>query len=796
MPPPVLCRTRSRYPWVTPRRALLALCLLFAPSPVAFAASDGQARVEAEFGRICQRLKASNDYFGEAQLEAARTAYDQAQASAAAGDPQTLERLTAARNQLAYHLVRLDRAAELLALYESLPALGPADAMSAGIAHLTLAEDRNCLLVHGGGACVLPLIESAVHRDPTHARSAAQRFRQVLETHPDDVQARWLLQLAHTLAGGDPSEVEAPRRRDGQAAVARTRRPDAAGRTSHPWLDVAHRLGVRGEDLAGGAVVDDFDGDGRLDLITSTMDPCGPLRAWRNEGTGFVDVGDAWGLSPQLGGLNLVHADYDGDGALDLLVLRGGWMGDDGRIRNSLLRNDLATSGRFVDVTVEAGLAQPAYPTQAAAWADIDRDGDLDLFIANESPAGSADPLSLTGREERGFPSQLFLNLGSGRFRDVARQAGVQNLSYAKGAAWGDYDDDGDPDLYVSNIGANRLYRNDGIGGDGAPRFVDVAPELGVDSRERTFATWWFDFDQDGDLDLFVARYSSSVEEVTGDLLGLQRAPTAAAGEPLLYRNDVATGGGFVEVGRQLGFDSTLLPMGANFGDLDSDGWPDLYLGTGVPRFDGLMPNVAYRNLGGLRFEDVTWETGLGHLQKGHGVAFGDLDNDGDEDLFEQLGGAFPYDGFSNALYLNPTLGAPGAEGGEPAPHWLTLQLHSPGANRHAVGARVRLVLQDGERQRTLHAEVTSGGSFGGSSLQLELGLGTASRIERLEVAWPDDLGPVSTVYTGLLADRAYRVERGAAAGEAALHELRRPRVEFALRPSHDSDTAERHDHR
>ena len=152
---------------------------------------------------------------------------------------------------------------------------------------------------------------------------------------------------------------------------------------------------------------------------------------------------------------------------------------ENGRMRMSLLRNN--GDATFTDVTHQAGLAEPAYPSQSAAWADYDNDGHLDLYSCNESMLGSP--------QEAGyiFPSQLFHNRGDGTFVDVAAHAGVVNSRYCKGSVWGDYDNDGDPDLYVSNFDAeNRLYRNNGDG-----TFTNVARALGVAESVFSFASWW-----------------------------------------------------------------------------------------------------------------------------------------------------------------------------------------------------------------------------------------------------------------------------------------------------------------
>ncbi|HEV8629957.1 MAG TPA: CRTAC1 family protein [Thermoanaerobaculia bacterium] len=588
------------------------------------------------------------------------------------------------------------------------------------ITHLRTGENANCVARHTSASCIFPIAGEGIHVQPEEARRAGDLYLELLDYAPDDPSLRWLLNLSRMASGDFPLGV--PERYRLPAA-------SLAPVGDFPrWRDVAPQLGLAVRNNAGGAAMDDFDGDGLLDLVTSTSDPCDGMKAFRNDGRGgFTPVADAWGLAGQLGGLNLVHADFDGDGMLDLLVLRGGWWGDHGRMRKSLLRNDLhRAAGRFVDVTAEAGLAGATYPSQTAAWADYDRDGDLDLYIGNEK--GDAGP----------FPSQLYRNDGSGRFTEVAARAGVDNRRWAKGVAWGDYDDDGDPDLYVSNMGPNRLYRNNSDG-----TFTDVAESAGVTAPAGpSFATWFFDFDNDGDLDLFVADYGSKPADVFASYLGA----IPLGGNPVLYRNE--GDGRFRDVSAAMGVLRPALPMGSNYGDLDNDGWPDVYLGTGNPDFDSLMPNQMYRNDGGRRFQDVTFAGGFGHLQKGHSVAFGDLDNDGDQDLFEEMGGAYPFDTYAAALYENPG----------PAGSWVTLRLLGRGANRFALGARLEVVTRGGDGRRSIHAVVGSGGSFGGNSLQQEIGLGGATAIESLVVRWP---AGASETFHGLQPRGVYRVVEG-----------------------------------
>ena len=189
--------------------------------------------------------------------------------------------------------------------------------------------------------------------------------------------------------------------------------------------------------------------------------------------------------------------------------------------------------------------------------------------------------------------------------------------------------------------------------------------------------------------------------------------------------------------------------MGCNFGDLDNDGFLDSYLGTGYPDVAGLMPNVMYRNVAGRRFEDVTASGGFGHLQKGHGVAFHDWDNDGDQDVFAELGGWYDSDVFQNAMFENP--------GNDH--HWVRVQLRGVGANRMGIGAKLRIDVAEDDVQRTIYRHVNHGSSFGANPLAQTIGLGAASVVKQLTVYWPGS-GTIQT-FGPLEADRAYELIEG-----------------------------------
>ena len=606
----------------------------------------------------------------------------------------------------------------------SLSRLAPGDLaplhFALGLAHLRSGEVNHCIRSHSAQSCLFPIQGAGVWANKESAQAAIQELTEVLRVQPADLGARWLLNIAYMVAG-DPDGVPAAYR-------VPTHRNESY-RPILPFRDVAPGLGLAVSNLAGGAILDDIDGDGRLDVVTSAFHPAEHMLYMHNDGKGgFEDWSERSGLVTQLGGFNLFQTDYNNDGRPDIYVARGAWMQAYGRQRGSLLRQN--ANGSFSDVTHESGLGELAYPTLAAGWADYDNDGDLDLFVAYEH----VNP----GKAVR---SVLHRNEGDGTFREVSAAAGIDARGNLKAVAWGDYDNDGFQDLYLSNLaGRNLLYHNRRDG-----TFEEVGQKLGVDLQPpsgKTFAAWFFDYDNDGWLDLFVGGYGAeTLDRFVADYLG--QAPNEE--RLTLYRNDGT--GHFVDVTKKVGLDHVQLPMGANFGDFDNDGWPDIYLGTGRPGFEFLVPNVLYHNARGERFVDVTSAAGVGHLQKGHAVAFGDVDNDGNLDLFAHMGGFFPADRFANALFQNPGYGA----------HWLEIRLVGVRSNRAAIGARVRALVESGSGKRAIESRVGSGGDFGASPLRVHLGLGDAQRISELEIRWPTT--GTKQVFRDVPADRVLEIK-------------------------------------
>jgi hypothetical protein len=684
-----------------------------------------------------------------------------------AGQPE-LARDPATRFQLAEALLNSARNLEALAEFEAVerldlergrPVAGENKLnlrLNQALCHLREAERLNCLSNHNADSCLLPLRGGGIHRAPAPSRQAIGVLTNLLAEFPDSLAARWLLNVACMTVGDYPDKVPSRWLIPPKVFASDVEFPR--------FREVAPLAGLAPNELSGGSIVDDFDGDHLLDVMVTSIGLRDQMRFYRNNGDGtFADRTREAGLTGLTGGLNLVPADYDNDGHLDVFVIRGAWMRAEGKHPDSLLRN--RGDGTFEDVTEAAGLLS-FHPSQTAAWLDFDGDGRLDLFVGNESLPGPAQPRHL---------SELFHNQGDGTFKEIARRSGVTVRDYVKGVVAGDFNNDGRPDLCVSVLGGpNRLFRNDGprdpkAGATNGWIFTDVARAAGVTEPVHSFPCWFFDYDNDGWEDIFVAGYKiTNVGDVAADYLGLPHRGTNAR----LYRN--RGDGTFANVSAAAKLDRLLHAMGCNFGDLDNDGWLDFYLGTGDPDLLTVIPNRMYRNAEGRYFQDITTAGGFGHLQKGHGVSFADIDNDGDQDVHEDMGGAMTGDVYPNILFENPGF----------TNRWLKLKLEGARANRGAIGARVRVDIEENGKGRSLHRTVGPGGSFGANPLRVELGLGQAEKIVAVEILWPGS-GMRQTV-RGLKLDQMYIVREGVAeARPVALKSFRFPQVDPHARHHH-----------
>ena len=563
------------------------------------------------------------------------------------------------------------------------------------LSYLRLGEQTNCQTNHTSSSCIIPLQEPGYHKATFGSTKAIEIYSLLQDTFPNE-KYKWFINFAFMTLGNYPEMV--PSRH-------KIIFPSANEQSDFPFFnEIAMNVGVAHNGLSGGTCIDDFNGDGFLDIFSTSyaMDDSVNLSLNDTKG-GFINATYDSGLSGIVSGLNSIHADYDNDGHNDIFVLRGGWLGKKGGHPNSLLKN--MGDGTFTDVTRSSKLLS-YHPTQTASWGDFDNDGNLDLFIGNETSTGAGV-----------HPCELFKNNGDGTFTNVASVHGFDSISgFIKGVTWGDINNDGWQDLYISVLGGeNYLFKNN------KGTFENISSSSGTQSPHYSFPCWFFDVNNDGFQDIFVSGYDlDHLRDVAKDYSSEIQNINTTTEKPRLYINNGDET--FTESAKQYGISKSLYAMGANFGDIDNDGFLDFYVGTGAPDFSTIIPNRMFKNIQGKRFEEITSAGNFGHIQKGHGIAFADIDRDGDQDIYSVMGGAYQGDTFTNILYENPIS----------KNNWIVIELLGTLMNTSAIGAVIEVKLNN---NRVLFRTVSTGGSFGASSLQQEIGIGQET-IKEIIIHW------------------------------------------------------------
>ena len=519
-------------------------------------------------------------------------------------------------------------------------------------------------------------------------------------------------------------------------------------------LTVSHISGEKRyilESMSGGVGFIDCDNDGKLDIVVvngSTVDRFrqgGDLLVTlyhQDADFHFTDITQQAGLTRKGWGMGVAVADFDNDGRLDLFVT--GYGG------TTLYRN--LGNCKFEDVTERAGLKVDGLTT-GAAWADYDRDGFVDLFVAryvhvdiNKLPEPGSDkhncrykgllvqcgPWGMEG--ETDF---LFHNRGDGTFEEVSKKAGMSDPAkhYGLGTVWGDYDNDGWPDLYVANdAGPNYLYHNKHDGTFEEVGLLSGTALSGEGQEQGSMGVDFGDFDHDGLLDIVVTNFAEQADD--------------------LYHNEGPTRG-FLDLAWSSKIGQVVYPYvrwGTGFVDFDNDGWPDIFVASGhvYPQVDSIANNPSkykqplflFRNKGDRTFEDITRATGLGAipLASRRGAAFGDVKNDGNIDILVLNVGAPP------SLFIQDV----------PSPrHRVSFRLVGTKSNRAAIGARVTIT----GGGMTQFNEVRGGGSYlSQNDLRIHFGLGEAKVMETVTIRWPN--GNTETL-RNMAADAIYTITEG-----------------------------------
>ncbi len=464
------------------------------------------------------------------------------------------------------------------------------------------------------------------------------------------------------------------------------------------FTDIAARIGLDKTSAGRGIAIFDYDNDGYLDIMICAAH--GGCTLYHNNGDGtFTDVSISSGVDKLVNTFAITAGDYNNDGFVDVYITRLGFYSGEGE----LLRNN--GDGTFTIVTKEAGLSSWG-PGFSPSWVDYDGDGLLDLFIAN----------NIGGLFDRKTPNRLFHNNGDGTFTETTEQAGLKTLWPTIGCSWGDYDNDGRPDLFLSNaMGRSQLYHNNGDG-----TFTDVSDKAGVtESCFGTAAAWW-DYDNDGWPD--IAQFVWSDHEDVIHTMRFGESP--ADGVPMrVYHNN--RDGTFTEVGRDLGLNGCWGTMSANVADVNNDGYMDVVLGNGSPKMDRLDPMVLME-FNGVRFRNTTFAAGLAYRGKSHGVNMADLFGDGRMSILVASGGQYPGDLLTTSVYYPNRL----------AGNYVNVRLVGVKSNRSAIGARI--AVKAGGRWQ--YREISGGSNFGCLPLEQHFGLASYQTIEALEIRWPSGL--------------------------------------------------------
>jgi hypothetical protein len=528
-----------------------------------------------------------------------------------------------------------------------------------------------------------------------------------------------------------------------------------------------------------GLAVADYDGDGHDDVLF--LNQLGTNALYRNRGDGTFENATRRAGPLALGDRVCVGAafgDYDNDGDQDVYITstRGG---------NMLLEN--TSGGAFRDVTAQAGVTCVAH-SQTPAFFDYDDDGDLDLFVTN-SARWTSDQLDRESHyyvgpdalwdnvddEDDMETNVLFRNDGQGRFTDVTAEAGVGGRGWGGDVAAFDYDDDGRLDLFVTNMfGSSQLYHNDGNG-----RFDDVTRESLRRTSFGAIGCKAFDFNADGRLDLFTAdmhsdmwiapaernlvepskkygfRFGPKSDTLSADEQEIFLDRAHLKGNELVYGNTLFRNDGegrFAEVSDAAGME-TFWPWGVATGDFDNDGQEDVFVpsGMGYPFF--YWPSCLMHNNGDDTFSDVAAKVGIeppadgrflgeriGHrlaARSSRCAAVADFDGDGRLDLMVSNFNDRPFY-FKNQL---------------PKRHFIALRLRGTKSNRDAVGAVVKLFVDERVMVRQVHA---TGGYLSQSSKTLHFGLGDDARIDRAEIRWPSGR---RQVLESPAADRLHKID-------------------------------------
>lgn len=456
--------------------------------------------------------------------------------------------------------------------------------------------------------------------------------------------------------------------------------------------------GIDSPGYGRGTAMVDINNDGLLDLIVTTAGLEDQFFHQKPDGT-FELMNGIWQMPPNRDeSWGVIAADFDNDGDKDIYFVNGGFSGAE---VNVMLRNDLSTTGKFTDVSASSGACSLLVSNFGGSAFDYDNDGDLDLFLTSSVGTGSVRP-----------PCEFYRNDGNMVFTDMAAAAGIIHQGDFRNCGVADYDLDGYVDVIVGNMDSfNILYHNNGDG-----TFSDQALAAGVQDPYRSFGATFEDFNNDGWADLFIPKYEFNNSNRPSKLYINNQDGT--------FRDTTA-----------FGHMSSQSDMGHSTGDMNADGFPDIFIGTGHPYWvqkDLVKAMFPTRYNDSMASREAAAFLGLNAVgqSRSHGYAFGDIDNDGDVDIYNNNGGPsqIPSTWGANALYI--------AQGN--TANWMKMSLRGIRSNRDAVSARIKVEANDG---REVWRSPSAGKGFCNTDSPIQhFGLGFATKANLVEINWPSGL--------------------------------------------------------
>ncbi len=570
-----------------------------------------------------------------------------------------------------------------------------------------------------GQMCSLPL--GRFHDRADSSRMAAKLFAKLLDKYDKTNELyQWLLNFSYMTIGGFPQNV--PPKYLIQSRFINSFYGEEKRRTAEEFRylsfeDRASELGVDTYGTGRGVAVEDFDKDGYLDIVTGGGFE--EVKYFKNDhGLRFIDKTAEVGLAGIKQPFIITAADYDNDGWPDLFVSR-----PFGRFQ--LFRNN--GNRTFTDVTASSGLLDgiandEITATWVPAWGDVNNDGYLDLFLAQW---GLKLPFVTGLMAKPRMDSRLFMN-EHGHFVDKTEEYGLGDIvkdQYFIGAAFGDYNSDGYPDLFLSSPTRNTSALLKNISGH---RFE----KTNLTRRaEGGFVASFVDVNHDGKLDVFQAGFADARTSTQMAVFG-KNLNGYHSGHSTIFLQ--TADGRFDE--RNDFFDMPIGTMGSSFGDVNNDGCYDFYLGTGDPEGWFVLPHLMY--LGETegtkcvdRLRNISMLQGFGTIQKGHGIVFFDFDNDGRQDIYSSLGGMWPGDRWPNQFFVNRS---------KLTNTWVKIRLRGKKTNYFGVGCTIRVTAENADGDPIVrYYNMDNKTGFGSAPYLAHIGLMNAVRIKSIDVYWP-----------------------------------------------------------